>query len=75
MEIYMVFLDENSKFCNSVGFPKLIYKVSAIPFKDRDFQRDVGKTIINIHVEERKNTFLRKNSEEGISFPSIKKRL
>lgn len=29
--------------------------------------------IFKIHVEERENTFLRKNNEEGISFPSIKK--
>lgn len=33
MEIGIVFLDENNKYCNDVSFPKLIYKVNAIPYR------------------------------------------
>lgn len=32
-EIYIIFLDENSKYYNEFSFRKLIYKVDAIPFK------------------------------------------
>lgn len=64
---------QNKMYGNGVGFAQLIYKVHVIPFKDKDFQRDVSKTIIKIHVEEWERTFLRKINEERISFPSTKK--
>lgn len=51
MEIYVVFLDENNKYCNDASFPKLTYKVNEIQFKTkRDFQGEVGKMAIKIHL-------------------------
>lgn len=41
-EIDNIFLDENNKYCNDVSFPKLIYKINAIPY--RTIKRLLGQS-------------------------------
>lgn len=41
-EIDIIFLDENNKYCNDVSFPKLIYKINAIPY--RTIKRLLGQS-------------------------------